>query len=281
MAAQYGSMVKRLHHGKGAQSGLYAALLAADGFTGIENIFEEKYGGYCTTFSHSTDEFDLSALTDDLGRNWELMRYSIKFYASKMNTHAAVNAIDDLIKETGLKAGDIEAVTVGVIESVVKQCGWWPYEPKGETAAQLHIGFCIALRLIEGDVFIDQMVERNIARPDLIELANRVRTVRDAGREKKGNNYRYGADVEVKLKNGKFLRKTVDFPVGSNLRPPTSEQMASKFRRLASKVLSKQKTAQLERIIWELDGACEVTPLMEILAARKTVMVASAGPLAP
>src|SRR3990172_1709904 len=44
MAAQYGSMVKRMHHAKGAQSGLYGALLAAKGFTGIKNIFESEYG---------------------------------------------------------------------------------------------------------------------------------------------------------------------------------------------------------------------------------------------
>src|SRR5262249_50133092 len=35
MAAQYGAMVKRMHAGRSAQSGLYAALLAKNGFTGI------------------------------------------------------------------------------------------------------------------------------------------------------------------------------------------------------------------------------------------------------
>src|SRR5580700_3202898 len=35
MAAQYGAMVKRMHAGRAAQSGLYGALLAKDGFTGI------------------------------------------------------------------------------------------------------------------------------------------------------------------------------------------------------------------------------------------------------
>jgi aconitate decarboxylase len=35
MAAQYGATVKRMHAGRAAQSGLYGALLAKDGFTGI------------------------------------------------------------------------------------------------------------------------------------------------------------------------------------------------------------------------------------------------------
>src|SRR6185437_15379879 len=40
MAAQYESMVKRLHAGRAAQSGLYAALLAERGYLGISDLFE-------------------------------------------------------------------------------------------------------------------------------------------------------------------------------------------------------------------------------------------------
>ena len=61
MAAQYGAMVKRMHAGRAAQSGLYGALLANDGFTGIMDVFELPYGGFCTTFSRSTNRFDLTS----------------------------------------------------------------------------------------------------------------------------------------------------------------------------------------------------------------------------
>jgi len=44
MAAQFGSMVKRMQCAKNAQSGLYAALLAAEGFTGITDVFDREYG---------------------------------------------------------------------------------------------------------------------------------------------------------------------------------------------------------------------------------------------
>src|SRR5580704_17120475 len=39
MAAQYGAMVKRMHAGRASQSGLYGALLAQQGFTGIVDVF--------------------------------------------------------------------------------------------------------------------------------------------------------------------------------------------------------------------------------------------------
>src|SRR5204862_972448 len=70
MAAQYGAMVKRMHAGRASQSGLYGALLAEQGFTGIEDVFEAEYGGFCTTFSRSPDRFRLTELTEGLGTTW-------------------------------------------------------------------------------------------------------------------------------------------------------------------------------------------------------------------
>src|SRR5712691_7123399 len=62
MAAQYGAMVKRMHAGRASQSGLYGALLAQAGFTGIIDVFEAPYGGFCTTFSRSHDRFNIDEL---------------------------------------------------------------------------------------------------------------------------------------------------------------------------------------------------------------------------
>src|SRR6266705_4824817 len=80
MAAQYGAMVKRMHAGRAAQSALYAALLAEQGFTGIADVFESPYGGFCTTFSGSRDKFDLAELTAGLGERFETMVVALKFY---------------------------------------------------------------------------------------------------------------------------------------------------------------------------------------------------------
>ncbi|MDP1538011.1 MAG: MmgE/PrpD family protein [Burkholderiales bacterium] len=253
MAAQYGSMVKRMQHAKGSQSGLYGALLAAEGFTGIEDVFEQPYGGFCATFSRGSGEFDLPALSAGLGERWETLRFTVKTYACKAQNHAPVNAISELMAE-GLTADQVEAITIAATEAVVRQCGWHPYVPKGLTGAQHHAGFCVAMQLIEGDVFVDQMVVKNAARPDLVALANRVRLVRSVEREQKGNEYRHGADVEVVLKDGRVLRRTVDHPAGSHQRPLSSEQVVRKFRRLASKSLPQQRVDEVEGVVRNLEN---------------------------
>ncbi len=96
MAAQYGAMVKRMHAGRAAQSGLYGALLASHGFTGIVDVFEAPYGGFCTTFSRSTDRFNLDELSAGLGERFETMRISLKFYSCVGSNHTTLDAIRDI-----------------------------------------------------------------------------------------------------------------------------------------------------------------------------------------
>ncbi len=100
MAAQFGAMVKRRHAGRAAQSGLYAALLAAQGFTGIVDVFEAPYGGFCTTFSRSQDRFNLAALSAGLGERFETMRISLKFYSCVGSNHTALDALADIRSRT-------------------------------------------------------------------------------------------------------------------------------------------------------------------------------------
>ena len=264
LATQFGSMVKRMLSAKAAQSGLYAALLAAEGFTGIADVFEEEYGGFCTTFTQSTDQFDLSELSADLGTRWETMRISIKRHACVGTNLSAMDAIEELMHE-GLKADDVERITFKMTDDAVKHSWWLPYEPVGLTAAQMHLGFCTAMKLIDGEVFVDQMVEENMGRPDLLAFAKRVDCLRDETREKRGRAFARGADVEVVLKDGRVIRKVVDHFLGSWQKPMSDEQMAVKYRRLAAKSLSAPNVDELERLVRNLETQPGVGGLVEIL----------------
>ena len=265
MAAQFGSMVKRMLCGKNSQSGLYAAMLAREGLTGIENVFEQHYGGYCTTFTQTEHGFDLSQLTDGLGTRWETMRITLKRFCCSAMVMAPLDAVQELIAENDLKAEDVEEITVAATDTTISHGGWWPYVPGGITGAQMHIGFGIAMMLIEGDVFVDQMVEANVGRPDLVELANRVHVVRDLEREKLPRPYHRGAAVDVNLKNGKVLSKTADYFIGTFERPMTDAQMSEKYRKLACKTLPADRVAEIESIVRGLERETSVAYLANIL----------------
>ena len=80
MAAQEGAMVKRLHAGRAAQSGMYGALLAKRGFTGILDVIEAGYGGFLSSFARTPNP---KRLTQGLGTEWEAGRVGFKMYPKR------------------------------------------------------------------------------------------------------------------------------------------------------------------------------------------------------
>jgi len=74
MGAQRGAMVKRLHSGHAAQSGVLAARLAAEGFTGTPDVLEQPFGGFCSTMGGG--DVHLDRLTADLLASREGLRIS-------------------------------------------------------------------------------------------------------------------------------------------------------------------------------------------------------------
>src|SRR5919205_1626779 len=162
MAAQYGAMVKRMHAGRSAQSGLYGALLAEAGFTGIVDVFESPYGGFCTTFSRSTDRFRLDELTSGLGERFETMGVALKFYACVGSNHTTLDAIRRMQAVRPFDASEVERIVVHGSKVTADHVGW-PYRPEGVTSAQLNLPYCVATFLLEGDAFVAQFTEDKVA----------------------------------------------------------------------------------------------------------------------
>lgn len=124
MAAQYGAMVKRVHPGHAGQSGISAALLAARGLTGTENVLEAPYGGFASSYSDASPA-DVEVISEDLGTTWEIPRFSIKYYPCCGSNHTSIDAWWALqAKEGGLRPDDIEAIEVKCSTLTAEHVGW-------------------------------------------------------------------------------------------------------------------------------------------------------------
>lgn len=264
MAAQYGAMVKRMHAGRSAQSGFYGALFARDGLTGIVDVFEAPYGGFCTTFSRSQDRFDLAALSAGLGEQFETMRISLKFYSCVGSNHTTLDAIRHLRAETPFTLDELEKIVVHGSQVTVDHVGW-PYRPEGLTSAQLNLPFCVATLLLEGDVFVDQFKPDCIDDADRIALSRKVEVVHDPEITALGSKFRHKVRVETHLADGRVLTETREAPRGSEFSFATREDIVEKFRKLAIKALPKDRVDQLVDAVLNvesLDDAREIVSLM-------------------
>jgi 2-methylcitrate dehydratase PrpD len=265
MAAQYGSMVKRMHAGRSAQSGLYGALLAQAGFTGIVNVFESEYGGFCTTFSRSQDRFKLEELTSGLGKRFETMMISLKFYSCVGSNHTTLDAIREIQARHRFLVKDIERIVVYASQVTVDHVGW-KYRPEGITSAQLNLPYCVATLLLEGEVFVDQFSEAMLVDPDRMALAEKVQVISDPAITARGSRFRHLVRVELSLRDGTLLEQTVEAPRGSERRFADQGDVVEKFEKLAGHVLPVQQVSSIRDAVLELEKLPDAALLARLLA---------------
>jgi aconitate decarboxylase len=268
MAAQYGAMVKRMHAGRSSQSGLYGALFAEQGFTGIVNVLESEYGGYCTTFSRSNDRFNLDELTAGFGKVWQTMGVALKFYACVGSNHTTLDAIRDMQRERPFGARDVAKVAVHGSQVTMDHVGW-KYVPQGLTSAQLNLPYCIATYLLDGDCFVDQFTEAKVADPQRMALAQVVEVHHDADITKKGAKFRHMVRAEVTLRDGTRMERTVEAPRGSERHFASAADIVEKFEKLAVKALPKAQVERLRDAMLNLDTLQDATEIARLLAAKK------------
>lgn len=261
MAAQVASMVKRMHPGRAAQSGVYGALLAKKGFTGIVDILEAPYGGFYSTLC---DHAEMDRVTRALAEEYVLLNVGFKLYPCCANNHTALDAL----KKTrtaypSLKAQEVEKVVVRTTRTSALHVGW-PYKPESTTTAQMNLSYCLAATLIDGDFSVDQVTEEAISRRDILELTGRIEVVEDPELEGLGDKYRYAVKLELYLRDGKWLKEKVLQAKGSEEYPLTESEVMSKFKLLASKAIKESQVDRLMDTVYRLDHAEDVAILARL-----------------
>jgi 2-methylcitrate dehydratase PrpD len=267
MAAQYGAMVKRMHAGRSSQSGLYGALLAEAGLTGIVNVLESEYGGFCTTFSRSTDRFNLKELTAGLGTTWQTMGVALKFYSCVGSNHTTLDAIRELQAQRPFSADDVKKIVVHGSQVTMDHVGW-KYVPQGLTSAQLNLPYCIATWLLEGDCFVDQFTEDKVADPERMRIAEKVEVQHDDTITAKGAKYRHTVRVEVWLDDGTRMERTVESARGSEHKFASESDIVEKFEKLAVKALPRPQVAELRDAMLGVEKLKDANALARLLARR-------------
>jgi aconitate decarboxylase len=247
MSAQYASMVKRFHAGRAAQSGLYAALLAARGYRGIGNIFEAEYGGYGPTFSPS---YDPAQLTAGLGTTWETLAVGFKPYSTNGSCHPTIDALLDLRAARHLGPGSVESVRLGVSSATLKHVGW-PYAPDTVTTAQMNLAYIVAVTLADGDAFVRQFTPERIAAPELVSFSRRVQVEADPAIDAEGDAGRHHTRISVTLDTGEVVEDERWFARGSARRPMTAAEVRDKFAKLTAGSVPPDRC---DRLLASIDG---------------------------
>jgi aconitate decarboxylase len=253
MASQFGAMAKRFHSGKASQNGIIAALCAKESLTGVRNVLEAPYGGFCSTYS---DKYDLSYATRGLGTDYEMRRNGFKRYSSLASSQTSVDALRQIRVKHGIKGEDVAKVLIETTEVVHRHCGW-PYSPAESITAQMNLPYTAAVTLLEGNAFVDQYTDEKLRDPKILDLANRVEVKIDPKLDALGPDEMRAVNVTVTMKSGEKLTEQVLYRSGHWKNPLSDDTLLDKFRDLASRVLVADAVKTIEGIVSTMEKQAE------------------------
>jgi 2-methylcitrate dehydratase PrpD len=267
-----GSFAKRFHAGNAARSGVLAAMMAKEGFTGPWRIFEGDKG-FFTTHCKNVAEldaenkpvvkkiYDPSLLCDQLGKRYDLLTNSFKVHCGGRFGATSIDAALEIVKKHDVKADQVKEIHVGACDfTSVAHFFETCRRPKNIVKAQFSLPFAIALILLHRKVVFEHMKAGLYNDPQVREIMDKVTNYVDPEAEAAyPKNYR--AVVTMILNDGTSLKASLDFPKGDPENRPTPEELHDKFRDLAEPVLSKQNAERLLKSLIELENVGEIRQL--------------------
>jgi 2-methylcitrate dehydratase PrpD len=233
-----GAMVKRLHLGRASESGVMAASLAADGFTGPRSVLEGEAGFlkvFCT-------EWDVADLTRGLGSEFATRNLCLKRFPVHMTAQTSVQAVLELQAEHGFAGADVEHVTVAGTERMATINNI--REPTDIMMAQYSIPFCVALALFRDPrdpaSFDDSALADAAIRSMLVRVAV---VVADPPTKVAGASI-----VTIKLRDGRSVAREVAEFNGTPARPLNRDELREKFIMLTRVRYGAAATGLFERL---------------------------------
>lgn len=255
----YGDLTKSLHPGKASFNGVLSARLAAIGGTSPPTILEHEKG-YLAAFSL---EPKVAALTNGLGREWEILQNGFKFFPSILASHAAIQATLDVVKDNDLKSTEIASITNETYSTVKSH-----FSAKTVTTgmgARVSVPYCCAVAALDRVVGQAQFAPERVLRDDVQALLANTEVIADPELTKLYPT-KFPARVTVTLKDGRRFTAMRDFPKGDPQEPLTRSEIEAKFIDNATARYSPGECRSLIELVRALPELKDTTTLFQILA---------------
>jgi 2-methylcitrate dehydratase PrpD len=253
-----GAMTKRFHPGKASETGLSAALLAQSGMTGPRRILEAAWGGFFSTYARSiaTPEVTLKGL----GVEFRIERSGMKPYACCRGLHATLDALFEIMQETGADARAIEEMIVHGNEQ--NRIQFDRPQVANMLDAQFSFQYALAVAAVSGRATLDQFSPLRDGEPAVKQLMSRTRVAAD--RSLKPGQY---PPLEVRLEDGRIIERHVAYAKGAPENPLSDDELYRKVVSLVEPVLGRARCEALFSCVAALEGLSDFRELLRLLAA--------------
>ena len=264
LKANFGTMTKPLHVGQSSRNGLYAALLAREGFTAADNVFEHKQGFFMVF--NGEGNFDAARVLVDWASPLDILKpgIAIKQYPCCASTHPAIDVMIDLATE--------HEITADMVESV--DCWTHPRrlnhtnrpDPRSALDAKFSVQYCVARGLQRRRVVLSDFDGAAHDEAEIRDIMSRVHAAPHPAMQMNTTEH-FGSEIRLHLKDGRVISGTTDRPLGRGpTKPLPLPRLEGKFLDCAERQLDAGSAARAMETIWRIDTLNDIGSLSEILA---------------
>jgi len=218
--------------GMGALVGAMAVLMAEAGFEGAPAI--------------TVEEDAVAEYWADLGSYWTVEQNYIKPYPICRWAHAAVDALDQVMRGHDLSADDVAAVEVNTF---AQAAALFPGMPTSTSQAQYSLAFALATRLGKGEIGPEHVQGAGLQDRAVAEAIGRI-TIREVARHSERFPEGRWSDVSVTLVSGEVLHSGDVHATGGPEAPMAPEAFEAKYLGMTRRL-----GAERQQALWRMQKA--------------------------
>lgn len=242
-----------------AQAGVYAALMAREGYKGPVELFEGKEGVFEVVHNVT---WHPDELLKGLGEQFLITRCGYKAFPTEALTHQPLTAALRIRQDHGLAAADIADV---LVETTTRGADILSdpskYKPTTRETADHSLPYVIAAALADGYVLPKSFDDDKLKDPTIWELLGKIKVMADPDIDALFPQVKR-ARVTITTTAGDTHTAQTDVAKGAPDDPLTDDELVAKFRANAEGVLT---PAQQDRVIEATLAFEQVTDLGDYL----------------
>lgn len=244
------------------EAGVRAAMLAATGYTGPEDVFEGKEGMFEVL---SNVHWNPGAIVDRLGETFLMTKCGYKAFPTQTLTHQPITATLELTKENDIIPRDVKKVLVettsrgaDILSDPTK------YQPRKKETADHSLPYCIAVALSKGEVLPSHFNKETLEDPIIQGLIPKIEV-----RPNSEINALFPevkrAVVTITTRDGSEYKREKDYAKGEPQNPLSNEELIEKFRSNTHNILSIHHQDELIEMTMHLEDLSDLNDFLTLL----------------
>lgn len=242
-----GSWNKRFHTGLAAHNAIVSLVMARRGYLGAASPLEGAHGYFRL---YADGPVDAGRALDGLGSEFEVSNTAVKPYPCCRYSHAAIDAVSDIVRAESLTSADIESIGIAMGETgygLVADPANAKRAPSNVVEGQFSVYFAAAAAARSGSYtwsayeWLDDPEMLRLMQRINVELVDGV----GAGME---------TSVSVRASDGRRFERFVRHPKGEPENPMSWDEMRAKFTEWSERAIGPSRTAQVIEQVSSLEA---------------------------